>query len=71
MSLKFPTNPKDGDEFAPDDPARVWAYSSTKARWELISDSHVTFGADAPVTVDNTEVAGVTYGYDIKDLPNT
>ena len=71
MSLNFPNNPTDEQTFEVKDPARTWIYSSAKARWELISDRFMSFGADAPVQIESTDSASVTYGYDLEDLPNT
>lgn len=72
MALEFPKNPNlldnnmsvDGIEIA-----RVWEYNRLKNRWELQSDTSLTFNAELPVTVSNDKGA-VTHDFDVQDLPN-
>lgn len=72
MALEFPKNPNvldnnmqvDGIEIA-----RVWDYNRLKNRWELTSDTSLTFAAELPVLVTNDK-GKVTHNFDIQDLPN-
>ena len=72
MALEFPKNPNaldnnmqvDGIEIA-----RVWDYNRLKNRWELTSDTSLTFAAELPVLVTNDK-GKVTHDFDVQDLPN-